>query len=229
MYGSIRNTEQQQQQQQDDNEDGNDETDDQDADNQDENSDGDDDASDTLAATTASPSSDEAVHHYLSIPGIVGSNRKEFPDFDHFQHVVEERIQIDQEVERAIDYNINHADADGRVEDLSEILKSLKAQQKKQAQRAEEGEQQVMNSQQRQSWWERMGIKKLLVDTSLAGLSSNMIAMQQSCKDEVAVDSDVESNEENEEENVSRSRSSQQQQRQKSSSYDGIFGRRGRI
>ena len=133
------------------------------------------------------------AHHYFSVPGIIAADGGDnsFPDFDEFQHNVEEQIHIDEEIEKRIDYNVdhpNHEVGSTSVEDLSDIIQTITAKEKVGATKDESGAAEDMHQPiSVPSVWDILGIKQFLVDVSLTGLSGHMIALERNCQDEGSV------------------------------------------
>lgn len=134
------------------------------------------------------------THHYFSVPGIVVADVADdsFPDFDEFQHNVEEQIHIDEEIEKRIDYNVdhpNHEVGSTSVEDLSDIIQTITTKEKVgSATKDESGASEDMHQPiSVPSVWDILGIKQFLVDVSLTGLSGHMIALERNCQDEGSV------------------------------------------
>ena len=135
------------------------------------------------------------VYHYFSVPGVVDGADDSFPDFDEFQHNVEEQMHIDEEVQKQIDYNIdhpNHEVGSTSVEDLSDIIQTITNKEKAGPAKTDESTDAAddidMQPASVPSWLDILGIRQFLFDASLAGLSGHMIALERNCEDEGSVE-----------------------------------------
>ena len=132
------------------------------------------------------------AHPYFSIPGIITADDgadASFPDFQEFQHSVEEQMHIDEEVQKRIDFNVdhpNHEVGSTSVEDLSDIIQTITEQEKSGAAKhiANAAAGDMHQPVSVPSWWGVLGIKQFLHDAALTGLSGHMIALERNCKDE---------------------------------------------
>ena len=138
------------------------------------------------------------AHHYFSVPGIFAPDDgadSSFPDFDEFQHNVEEKMHIDEEVQKRIDYNVDHPNrkvGSTSVEDLSDTIQTITTKEKARPAKTDESTGAADNIDTQPvsvaSWLDILGIRQFLFDASLAGLSGHMIALERNCEDEGSVE-----------------------------------------